>query len=544
MRLTFAAAVMLPLHAVLGQDISLFDEEPALPEANWVESLAELQEHLRVNAEECYTEEVIARKLEIEWPLPETKVSRDDLVALVDRETERIAAEQMEALDADALRIEAREKFPVWQKGQLVSFVDRRGRKIEGRITYLAPNRIRVGTTWISSIDFTDGIRSRLDESRAKKAQDKYVSVALRKHRNEQDFHTADARVSVQAGAMQTNDFILFRDKWYSDDEIREMLARFRNRLVQRSTLKGLAKRGYCYFAGSWVPEKMAFPGVWKVVSAGKLRQHMTHFFVLAGTLVGCDGSGNPVLGKLNSFAFVSNTGKAEGDRLSFDVRMFRGKETSVGNPLTDCGLTGQFVNGYTRFIFEDLFSEKGPDAKQSFSKVEGVSPKPAKRYVCDIALLRSKPSGSEGNIVEQLRPLASFRTVGQISESVYTALYRDRNGRKRIGFLHDPGLASLGQFGEDDFGVSRRLVTSTRTEARSRWDLIQKAKGKAKEETREAQTASVDQGDQDASGWRSWSEGSMQIQVGPPGSGQHLLNQPSFRTDAGAFNKMPIPNF
>ncbi len=220
--------------------------------------LRELKKLAKENCEKKFPLEKVAELNNIKWPIPETILSLADVDRLAEAEAEKVIENQFPHFDRNKIISKAQKKYPLWKKGDTVSFFDKRGRRIDGEIYACSSAYMHVGRFKVMAIDFTDSMKIHILKGMNDKLIQKYVEKSLLNYRKARKLHKLSAFNKRKVAILVQNGYIQHNRKWYNDKEIMSLLNKSRDMLISEAIPSEEKKiiaptRLYAYHNGRWM---------------------------------------------------------------------------------------------------------------------------------------------------------------------------------------------------------------------------------------------------------------------------------------------------
>lgn len=245
-----ARSVLLGL---LGMGIWASAQVPA-----WQASVQKARVELRELVREEITEEMIAKRMGFPWPLVEASISPAALAKTVQDEVEaRLKAAEAGPEDKD-LQAAAEAAFPVWKVGDEVSFRDKRGRQITGRIRSVYPGSVRIGMSMVSLGDMDAETRAHFDEKAAAGYRAKAATAERSKFERGRAELEAELKAEIEERLHVAHGYLLIEGDYVSPAEVRKRVAYARLRQIeweaQRREADYMTKKGFVRWDRDWIP--------------------------------------------------------------------------------------------------------------------------------------------------------------------------------------------------------------------------------------------------------------------------------------------------
>lgn len=224
----------------------------------WLELVQKARLELREQVREEITEEMIAKRMGVPWPLPEESISPEALARLVQEEVTGKLKAADAGIDLRKLEADAEAAFPVWKVGDQVDFRDKRGRQITGRIRGVYPGSVQIGMSMISFVDMDADTRAHFNEEAAADTRARAVTAERSKYEQGQAQREAQFKDEAETKLYQTHGYLLIDGRYVSPTEVRKRVQYARSRQIeweaQRREETYLAQKGFVRWYQDWMP--------------------------------------------------------------------------------------------------------------------------------------------------------------------------------------------------------------------------------------------------------------------------------------------------
>lgn len=245
-----ARSVLLGL---LGMGVWASAQVPA-----WQAPVQKARVELRELVKEEITEEMIAKRMGFPWPLAEASISPAALAKTVqDEVAARLKTAEAGPQDQDLQAI-ADAAFPVWKVGDEVSFRDKRGRRITGRIRSIYPGSVQIGMSMISLGDMDAETRAHFDEKAAEDFRNRAMTAERSKFERGRSKLEAELKAEIEERLHAAHGYLLIEGNYVSPADVRQRVAYARLRQIeweaQRREADFMAKKGFVRWDRDWIP--------------------------------------------------------------------------------------------------------------------------------------------------------------------------------------------------------------------------------------------------------------------------------------------------
>ena len=209
-----------------------------------------------------------ATAMKIAYPLSKTTAS----MATIESEVGVQLASETKLLTNEALwKTEAEKKYPLWKVGETVTMKCRNGTVI-GKIYRIDKDGIRVGDNFINTLDVPSEALIHLDTTERMLLLKKFIND----RRMELEGKREQFSEMLWTDAAKKYNLVNFNGKWYTDEDMTQLLVASRKQLIQTQAFKlqaaDLATLGFVWYDKSWYPKDIANQMYAQVQAAAKAR--------------------------------------------------------------------------------------------------------------------------------------------------------------------------------------------------------------------------------------------------------------------------------
>ncbi len=231
-------------------------------EEGWATRVAEIKAATKEKVYAGITEKSVAAQYGVAWPAAHPQHSLDELKAQARRELARQAEADVPAPDLAAAREELVQKTQPWEVGDKVKF-DIPGRgpnpRVEGMITKITPQLIRVGQRWLRPSELPENVRVRFFPTDSKAYIRGRLQALVSACDRARALHVAERFDAHFGGLAAADGYVKVKNVWCP---ARSLVTRV-TAIKQEKALPGaidaaLKAAGFTWFRGEWQPKRVA----------------------------------------------------------------------------------------------------------------------------------------------------------------------------------------------------------------------------------------------------------------------------------------------
>ena len=247
--------------ATVAVAVFLFVSNARGQEEDWHKVLEDLCSAYRSSLQQRITLEKVAERVGVVGLEQEQTRTHEEVMLEAKRRLEARVEAEIPAVDAEKVRAEAEEACRLWKVGERIEFTDRRGRKIQGKLTFVSSSSIRVGGKNIGSVDFTPEVMVHIDAAKSQHAIINTIQKIYEENSVKREGLSQKLLPRITNEVYQESGFVRFGNAWYNRQEVTSFLETQRKTLLQEEYDRGIARHlranGFVQFESEWIPKEM-----------------------------------------------------------------------------------------------------------------------------------------------------------------------------------------------------------------------------------------------------------------------------------------------